>query len=79
MTDLFICNTNQPSLIYGLLFLRLPNNHKVALLFTYNEKKLLPPPPPISFDWPVSQAKLSTLGRNETDSPKNVWSQADLY
>ena len=31
MTDVFVCNTNQPSLTYGLLFLRLPNNHKVAL------------------------------------------------
>ena len=44
MTDLFVCNTNQPSLTYGLLFLRLPNNSKVALFSLFclgfcNEKK----------------------------------------
>ena len=84
MTNLFVCNTNQPSLTYGLLFLRLPNNHKVALfnlfcLGGFNEKKGFTPSPPISFDWPVLQAKLSTLGRDETDSPKTVWSQTELY
>ena len=58
MTDLFVCNTSQPSLTSGLLFLRLPNNTLQFIFhFLMKRKKALPSPSPISVDWPVLQTK----------------------